>query len=66
MNPDSPYASTLTSAVDPGIDGVAGTADDSTYGFFARTSAANRSIITNDPNVVQSYKGVEITLTKRF
>src|SRR5207248_6462400 len=41
MNPDSPYASTLTSAVDPGIDGVAGTADDSTYGFFARTSAAN-------------------------
>jgi hypothetical protein len=66
INPDNPYASTLTSAVDPGIDGVVGTADDGTYGFFARTSALNRSVITNDPTQLQSYKGVEITVTKRL
>ena len=60
------YATTPTSAVDPGIDGVVGTADDGTYNFFQRISAANPSLITNDPNVVQSYKGLEITLTKRL
>ena len=65
-NPDNPYATTPTSAVDPGIDGVVGTADDSTYSFFQRISAANRTLITNDPNVLQSYKGLEITLTKRL
>jgi len=65
-NPDNPYANTLTSAVDPGIDGVVGTADDGAYGFYTRLSAANRSVITNDPNVLQSYKGLEITLNKRF
>src|SRR5205085_12588243 len=32
MNPDGPYAATLTSAVDPGVDGVVGTGDDGTYG----------------------------------
>jgi outer membrane receptor for ferric coprogen and ferric-rhodotorulic acid len=26
----------------------------------------NRTIVTNDPKVVQSYKGIEFTLTKRF
>ncbi len=66
MNPDNPYATTLTSAVDPGIDGVVGTADDGTYGYYARLLAANRSLITNDPNVTQSYKGLEITLNKRL
>src|SRR5262245_42539688 len=66
MNPDNPYDSVLTSAVDPGVDGFVGTGDDRTYGFFARNSAANRTVITNDPNVVQSYKGIEFTLTKRF
>jgi hypothetical protein len=66
INPDNPYATTLTTAVDPGIDGVAGTADDSSYGYFARTSAANRTVITNDPNVLESYKGLEFTITKRF
>jgi hypothetical protein len=66
INPDNPYASTLTTAVDPGLDGVVGTADDGTYGFYARTSAANRAVITNDPNIVQRYRGVEFTLTKRF
>ena len=63
---DGVYATTLTSAVDPGIDGVVGTADDGTYGFYQRLSAANPVLITNDPNVVQSYKGLEITATKRL
>lgn len=66
MNPDTPYATTLTTAVDPGPDGFTGTADDSTYGFYQRISAANRTVITNDPKVVQSYKGLEVTLTKRL
>jgi len=66
MNPDNPYASTLTSAVDHGPDGFMGTADDSTYGFYQRISAANRTVITNDPTVLQSYKGLEVTVTKRF
>jgi carboxypeptidase family protein/TonB-dependent receptor-like protein len=65
-NPDNPYATTLTSAVDPGIDGVVGTADDGTYGFYQRLSAANSAVITNDPNILQSYRGLEITLTKRL
>jgi hypothetical protein len=66
INPDNPYATTLTSAVDPGIDGVVGTGDDGTYGFYARTSAANRTVITNDPNAKEIYKGLEITVNKRF
>lgn len=66
MNPDNPYDTVLTSAVDPGLDGFVGTADDSTYGFYPRISAANRTVITNDPKVLQSYRGVEITLTKRL
>jgi hypothetical protein len=65
-NPDNPYATTPTSAVDPGIDGVVGTPDDGTYSFFQRISAANRTLITNDPTVVQSFRGVEVTMTKRF
>ncbi|MBI1873737.1 MAG: TonB-dependent receptor [Acidobacteria bacterium] len=66
MNPDNPYATTLSTAVDPGPDGFTGTADDSTYGFYQRISAANRTVITNDPKLVQSYKGLELTLTKRL
>jgi len=56
----------VSSAVDPGIDGVVGTGDDGTYGFYARTSAANRTVITNDPNAKEIYKGLEITVNKRF
>ena len=63
---DNVYATIPTSAVDPGIDGVVGTADDGTYNFYQRLSPANPSIITNDPTAVQSYKGLEITLTKRL
>ena len=65
-NPDNPYATQLTTAVDPGIDGAVGTPDDATYGFYARLSPANRVIITNDPTINQTYKGLELTLTKRL
>ena len=44
-NPDNVYDSALTSAVDPGPDGVVGTPDDSTYGFYQRISPANRTVI---------------------
>jgi hypothetical protein len=66
MNADHPYATTPSIAVDPGPDGVTGTGDDGTYQFFQRISAANHTVITNDPRMVQSYRGLEITLTKRF
>jgi hypothetical protein len=66
MNPDNPYAATPTTVIDPGLDGIVGTADDSTYQFFQRTSAANRVVITNDPTQLQTYKGFEITATKRM
>jgi hypothetical protein len=65
-NPDNPYATTPTTAIDPGPDGIIGTADDSTYQFYERISAANRTLITNDPTLVDSYKGLEITVTKRL
>ena len=65
-NPDNPYESTLTNAIDPGLDGTIGTPDDGTYGFFQRTSAANRTVITNEPTGVQTYRGLELTATKRF
>jgi hypothetical protein len=60
------YATTLTTAVDPGVDGVVGTGDDGTYGFYQRLSSANPSLITNDPTLVQRYRGLEITATKRL
>ena len=60
------YATTPTSAVDPGIDGVVGTADDGTYNFFQRISAANPRSSPTIRTFVQSYKGLEITLNKRF
>jgi hypothetical protein len=66
LNPDNPYATTLTTAVDPGPDGIINTPDDGMYGFYQRLSALNRTVITNDPNVLQSYSGLELTVTKRF
>src|SRR5215510_5143147 len=66
INPDNPYDTVLTSAVDPGLDGFVGTGDDRTYGFYQRLSAANRTVIRNDPTVTQTYKGLEIILSKRF
>ncbi len=66
INPDSPYSTTPTTVVDPGPDGRTGTADDSTFYYFARIAATNRLMITNDPTIVDSYKGLELTVNKRF
>jgi hypothetical protein len=66
-NPANPYDTFLTTRVDTGRDGVAGTADDSTFQFYNRTSTAvNQTFFTNDRTALQTYKGVEITATKRM
>lgn len=66
-NPANPYDTFLTTRVDTGRDGVAGTADDRTFQFYNRTSTAvNRTHFTNDRNFRQTYNGLEITGTKRM
>lgn len=66
-NPANPYDTFLTSRADLGRDGVAGTADDSTFQFYNRTSTAvNRTFFTNDPTYRQTYNGIELTGTKRM
>jgi hypothetical protein len=66
-NPANPYDTFLTTRPDNGRDGVAGTADDGTFQFYNRTSTAvNQTFFTNDPNFRQTYKGIEITGTKRM
>ncbi len=66
-NPANPYDTFLTSRPDNGRDGVAGTADDGVFQFYNRTSTAvNRTFFTNDRNALQTYKGIEITATRRM
>ena len=66
-NPANPYDTFLTTRVDTGRDGIANTADDSTFQFYNRTSTAvNRTHYTNDPTARQTYNGIEITATKRM
>ncbi|MGE3273651.1 MAG: carboxypeptidase regulatory-like domain-containing protein [Vicinamibacterales bacterium] len=65
-NPANPYATTLTTAADAGPDGVAGTSDDTTYQYYDRLSATNLTVVSNDPTALQTYKGLEITATKRM
>ena len=65
-NPANPFESTLTTRADNGRDGVAGTADDGTFQFHNRVSPTNLVYLTNDRNFLQTYKGLEITATKRF
>ena len=66
-NPANPYDAFLTTRVDTGRDGVAGTADDSTFQFYNRTSTAvNQTFFTNDRNARQTYNGIEISGTKRM
>jgi hypothetical protein len=65
-NPLSPFDTTLTTRADTGRDGVAGTADDSTFQFYDRRVAGNPVIVTNDPSGLQTYKGIEVTATKRM
>jgi hypothetical protein len=45
---------------------VTGTGDDTTITTYNRTNAATQILINNDPSLVQTYKGVEITATKRM
>jgi hypothetical protein len=66
-NPANPFDSFLTTRVDTGRDGVAGTSDDGTFQFYNRNSTAvNQTFYTNDPTFRQTYKGLEITGTKRM
>jgi hypothetical protein len=66
-NPANPYDTFLTTRPDSGRDGVLGTADDSTFQFYNRTSTAvNQTFFTNDRNYRQTYNGLEITATKRM
>jgi hypothetical protein len=66
-NPALPYDTFLTTRPDTGRDGVAGTADDTTYQFYNRTNpAVNQTFYTNDRSFLQTYKGLEITATKRM
>jgi hypothetical protein len=66
-NPANPYDTFLTTRADAGRDGVLGTGDDGTFQFYNRTSTAvNQTFFTNDRNMLQTYKGIEITATKRM
>jgi hypothetical protein len=67
LNTAAPFGTwpTLTTT-DPGPDGRTGTADDSTLTYFNRVVGATTTVINNDPTFVQTYKGVEITGTKRM
>jgi hypothetical protein len=56
----------MKSGADPGPDGLTGTADDSTFQYWDRTLAGSQTLVTNDPTSKQTYKGLEITGTKRF
>jgi hypothetical protein len=51
---------------DPGPDGLTGTTDDGTYDYYDRTLPGSQTLITNDPTAKQTYKGLEITATKRM
>ena len=66
-NPANPYDTFLTTRPDDGRDGIAGTADDGTFQYYNRTSTAvNQTFFTNDRSYLQTYKGLEITATKRM
>jgi hypothetical protein len=65
-NPANPFATTLTTRADSGPDGVANTADDSTFQFYDRLSATNLTFLTNDRTAKQTYSGIEITAVRRM
>ena len=66
-NPANPFDTFLTTRADTGRDGVAGTADDSTFQFYNRNSSAvNQTFFTNDRTSKQTYNGLEISGTKRM
>lgn len=66
-NPANPFDTFLTTRPDAGRDGVFGTADDGTFQFYDRRSTVvNQTYFTNDRSYRQTYKGLEITATKRM
>ena len=65
-NPGNPFDTTLTTRPDAGRDGVFGTADDGAFQFYNRNSTVNLIRFTNDPTSLQTYKGLEFTVTKRM
>jgi len=65
-NPGNPFDTFLSTRPDAGRDGVFGTADDGTFQFYNRNSTANLIYFTNDPTSLQTYKGLEFTVTKRM
>lgn len=58
-----------TTGLDPGVDGVAGTADDRIFTVFNQKpeyAGRNRRIETNPPDFQSRFEGLEVTLHKRF
>jgi hypothetical protein len=56
----------LVSRADPGPDGITGTADDGTFSYYDRTLPGTQTLVNNDPTSRQTYRGIEITATKRM
>lgn len=56
----------MVTRADPGPDGLVGSADDGSYSYYDRTLPGSFTVITNDPTARQTYKGIEITATKRL
>ena len=62
-------AYTAVTVADMGRDGILGTSDDTTitvYNQNAATLGQNRVVITNNTLLDQTYRGLEVTATKRF
>jgi hypothetical protein len=60
---------TTTTAVEPGADGQPGTGDDQRVAVFnlrPEFAGANRPFVTNPEGFETNYRGVEVTLQKRF
>ncbi len=58
---------TPVTAVDPGPDGTAGTSDDRQITVFNQVStAANKQLETNPSDFTSGFKGVEVTVQRRF
>ena len=58
-----------TTGLDPGPDGTVGTGDDKTFSVFNQRpefAGKNRRVETNPSDFQSSFKGVEVTLQKRF
>jgi len=60
---------TTTTAIDPGPDGNAGTGDDqriTVFNLLPQFAGQNRRLVTNPAGFETSFKGMEVTLQKRF